>query len=1213
MDDPAAKQPGREGGTAGGGASAPAKGESSSGDFPRPEKKQPQSEPADIPGDANTLNDDVTFVDASATPAKARHSAVIAKRNQFGPGDVFGGRYEILQVLGEGGMGTVYKARDREVEHLVALKLIRPEMASHPVILARFRQELLTARQVTHRNAIRIYDMAEADGTKYITMEFVEGHDLRKLLHEGGKLPAEKAVEIVRQICHALDAAHSAGVIHRDLKPQNIMQEKSGRILVMDFGLARSLESDGMTQSGTLLGTIEYMSPEQAMGKQLDARSDLFTLGLIFYELLTGKIPYKADTAMASLLLRNQERAVPVAELDSSIPKGLSDIVSKCLERDLAQRYQSVQAILADLDAWQGKRPVSASVVTQSPQTVVVQVGGPNVPWKWIGVAVVAIALAGGGWLWNGKLGGKPVSNNAVSGPQVSLAILPFRNGSGDAKLDWLGGTVADTLSAEVGQSPQLRTISADRVRQILSDLRIPAGNDIDAASMTHIADFTSADTMVSGQYVKFGEQIQITATLRDLKRQRNTTLKAEAANEKALLPAMEQLAKDIQQNLSLSSDVLKELRAKSFRPSSNSLPALRNYNEGLELARQGNALEAQKKFESAAQVDGNFALAYSRLGQAYSTLRNDAKAQEYSQKAVDLSDKLPAPERYLIQANHAQVTNDYRKAIESYENLEKVSPDDADVRFRLGELYESTGAFDKARSELGKVLASDPKRVDALIAAGRVEIKGGNPQASLDFLFRGLAQAIQLNNLDGKATILNAMGAAYEQLNKPDDAMGNYKQALEIKRTLKQKAGEALVLGNIARVQASLGKPNDAYKSYNEAEKLQRAIGDKKGLGVTLINLGQLYTERSKYDDALKAFKESLQIHRDIGDEYRQALCLNNIGNVYLAKGQSSDALTYYEGALELRKKGNVPSEIGETLHNLGEASLKAGDYGKSLDYHLKALELFRNSGDKSGGAIQLYSMGIIFEYQGRYGAALKSKEEALKTYRELQDRGFWMGEILSGHGKTLSELGRYDEAQKSLTEAMSLAKELGNKTLTAQILNFQGDVFYYRGDLRQASELFAQAGAVSEGEIERETVLLTKYNSAKCAVGEKKGNAPLVQLRSVIQDAEGAGLKYIATEARLTLTEALLNTRQFAAAKTELQTARATSDKLGLQMLQARGQFLLGRAAEASGEGEDAAAPYYAAAKRALEVIRQESANDAILKRQDLAAIAAQPDKAN
>jgi serine/threonine protein kinase len=226
-------------------------------------------------------------------------------------------------------MGAVYKALDREVDHLVALKLIRPELATNSVILTRFKQELLTARQVTHRNAIRIYDLSEIDGVKFITMEFVEGCDLRKLLLENGKVSPERAVEIVRQVCFALEAAHGAGVIHRDLKPQNIMQEeKTGRILVMDFGLARSLESDGMTQSGALLGTIEYMSPEQAMGKHLDARSDLFSVGLIFYELLTGKVPYKADTAMASLLKRNQERALPAAEIDASVPKGLSDIVS---------------------------------------------------------------------------------------------------------------------------------------------------------------------------------------------------------------------------------------------------------------------------------------------------------------------------------------------------------------------------------------------------------------------------------------------------------------------------------------------------------------------------------------------------------------------------------------------------------------------------------------------------------------------------------------------------------------------------------------------------------------------------------------------------------------------------------------------------------------------------------------------------------------------
>jgi eukaryotic-like serine/threonine-protein kinase len=1191
-----------------GGASAPVKGESSSSEIRPDEQATLSDDAATVSDDAQLTSPDIdaTLLDTSPLPTgRPVPSSPGTRRQLLQPGDVFGGRYEILKLLGEGGMGAVYKARDREVDHLVALKLIRPEMAGHPVVLARFKQELLTARQVTHRNVVRIYDLAEAEGTKYITMEFVEGSDLRQRLQGESKLGPEESVAIIRQICRALEAAHGAGVIHRDLKPQNIMQDTSGRILVMDFGLARSLESDGMTQSGMLLGTIEYMSPEQALGQHVDARSDLFSLGLIFYELLSGKVPYKADTAMASLLLRNQERAVPVSELDSSVPKELSDIVSKCLERDLAHRYQSVQEILADLDAWEEKRPVSASVTAPAPKTIAVAAGGRMVPWKWIWAGGVALALAVAGWLLNGAVGGKPASR-PVAGPQVSLAILPFRNGSGDAKLDWLGATVADTLSADVGQSAQLRMISPDRVHQILNDLRISASTEIDPATMARIAEFSNADTMVSGQYAKFGDQIQITATLRDLKHQKNTPLKVEAANEKALLPALEQLAESIQQSLSLSSDVVKELRAQSFRPSSDSLPALRSYNEAMELLRQDNALEAQKKFEDALQADPNFALAYSRLGQAYSSLRNDAKARESSQKAVDLSDKLPAPERYLIQANHAQVTNDFRRAIDSYENLEKVSPDDSDVHLRLGQLYESTGAFDKARAELAKVLASDPKRVDALIAAGRVEIKGGNPQNSLDFLNRGLTQTIALNNQDGKATILNALGAAYEQLNKPDDAMRNYQEALRIRRSLDQKAGMAIALSNIARVQATLGKSDDAYKSYAQTETIQRDIGDKKGLGVTLINLGELYRERSKYEQALKAYKESLQIHREIGDEYGQALCLNNIGSVYLVTGPASDALTYFEGALELRKKGNVPSEIGETLHNLGEASLKNGDYATSLDYHLKALELFRSSGDKSGAAIQTYSLGTIFEYQGRYGAALKSKEEALQTYRELHDRSFWLGEILSGYGHSLAQVGRYDEAQKILAEAMSVAREVQNKTLITQTLNFQGDVFYYQGDLKNAADLFAQAVAASSSkDVESDVTFLSKYNATKCLVAGKGGRVPVAALRSLVHGADAAGLKSLATQATVALAKALISARQYAEARTELERARATSERLGLQVEQAQSQYLLARTFELSGKGSEAAT-HYAAAQRILRAIQQESGSDALLKRYDLAEIA-------
>src|SRR5882762_10864474 len=275
MEEPKPKKPSPGITGVGGQASAraPAKGDSSASDVPREEEGATfVAGPSTPPIGSNAAASDVTYLDPSPTPAagKPRLSNIFPKQNQLQTGDVLGGRFEILQVLGEGGMGTVYKAIDRQVDHVVALKLIRPEMAAHPAILARFKQELLTARQVNHRNVIRIHDLSEVDGVKFITMEYVEGCDLRKLLLDKGKLPSEQAVEIVRQVCLALEAAHSAGVIHRDLKPQNIMQDKQGRILVMDFGLARSLESDGMTQTGALMGTMEYMSPEQGMGAHLD-------------------------------------------------------------------------------------------------------------------------------------------------------------------------------------------------------------------------------------------------------------------------------------------------------------------------------------------------------------------------------------------------------------------------------------------------------------------------------------------------------------------------------------------------------------------------------------------------------------------------------------------------------------------------------------------------------------------------------------------------------------------------------------------------------------------------------------------------------------------------------------------------------------------------------------------------------------------------------
>jgi serine/threonine protein kinase/tetratricopeptide (TPR) repeat protein len=309
---------------------------------------------------APPVDPDVTqvFTDVSLAATAIGGTGWSVPIQRLGPSDpntpveegmVLGGRYQVLKRLGEGGMGAVYKARDHELDRLVALKVIRPELAGHPDILRRFKQELILARQVTHKNVVRIFDLGSADGRKFITMDYIEGRDLKGILVERGKLPAGEVVPIFQQICRGLEAAHVEGVVHRDLKPQNVMVDDAGRVWLMDFGLARSMELAGLTRTGVLMGTPDYMSPEQARAEKVDARSDLFSLGIIVYEMLTGRLPFEADTLMAKLLQRVQQRATPVTEVDPDIPASLGAVVGKCLERDVAKRYQSVGEILDDL------------------------------------------------------------------------------------------------------------------------------------------------------------------------------------------------------------------------------------------------------------------------------------------------------------------------------------------------------------------------------------------------------------------------------------------------------------------------------------------------------------------------------------------------------------------------------------------------------------------------------------------------------------------------------------------------------------------------------------------------------------------------------------------------------------------------------------------------------------------------------------------------
>lgn len=1119
-------------------------------------------------------------------------------------GTVLGARYEILQLLGQGGMGAVYKAQDRELERFIALKVIRPELAVQPEILHRFKQELILARQVTHKNAIRIFDLGEADGIKFITMEFIEGQDLKSLLIKQGKLSREECVRIIEQICLALEVAHNEGVVHRDLKPQNIMLDKSGHVFVMDFGIARSTAMPGMTQTGAVLGTPEYMSPEQVMGEHVDARSDLFTLGVIFYELLTGDMPYKAETAQKAMFKRTRELPKPAIQLDPTVPKYLSDVAEKCLQLDVSLRYQSARDLCDELEAWRGGVSKRSVTIDRPSQPVVSLPKSRLVSWQTMGVAATIVLLALAAIVFHGRLFSKFNEKPVPAAPALSLAILPFRNASGDPTLDWLGSSVAEMLSTDVGQSAHLRTVSSERVEQIVRDLRVPADTALDDPTIKRLADFSNADTLVTGQYAKFGDQIRIDATVRDLKRGRATALKTEVVNEKDILSAVDHLAADVRQNLDLSGSVVKELQTQSFKPSSSSLPALRAYDAGLQLVRQGKNLEAVKQFQASTTEDPNFALAFSQLAQTYVNLGEDNEAEEYSRKAVELSDDLPNQEKYLIVARRHEILKNYPKAIEAYTSFVSTSPEDADVLFDLGRLQESSGAFDKAQELVSRVLTLDPKRVDALLAMGRVDIEAGNTQAGIEYLNRAQSLAIQLGNEEAKAQILQAFGVAYGVLNKQEDALSNYQGSLAIKRRLGLKKGIADSLDTIAVTESALGQSDAAQRDFNEALRVSRDIGDKPGTGNILNDSAQFYDDHGQYDKALKLFKQALQIQIDAGNETNQGLALNDIGNTYLSKGDYDDARTYFSQALALREKLNVPTDIANTLHNLAETSMKLGQYDQALDLYLKALDLRRAAGDKPTAAIESSAMGILFGYQGRYSAALASQTDAVKTMRELKQTGFWLIEILTNNGRAMAEIGRSEEARKSLEEALGDARAQKNDAQIAQALTDQGDSFYYQGDYRSAAPLYVQGAQAASHTTDRELILRTKLNLGKLAIRLGKSQAVVNTLRDLCGEADGLGSKYLSVECYTFFGEALIETKGYAKAQQQLQTALNRSGQLGLRPLLAKSDYLLGRDLQLMGKFDDASG-HFAQARRILDAIKKEAGSDSVVKRSDLAPI--------
>src|ERR1700733_13898228 len=590
--------------------------------------------------DARTIGSDDNAVHPGASGrrgpgqegANGAASAVLLKI-----GTVLGNRYEILELLGEGGMGAVYKAADREVDRIVALKVIRPEMASNPEILARFKQELLLSSKVTHRNVIRIYDLSEAQGMKFITMEFLEGENLHDILKRRQKLGIAEAVDIVEQVSSGLAAAHREGIIHRDLKPANIMVDKSGRVVVMDFGLARTFSGDGMTQTGTMLGTIEYMSPEQAQGLDVKASSDVFTVGLILYELLAGITPFYAESVIASLLKRTQQRAVPLADVDKNIPGSLSNIVARCLEKDPANRYQNAGDLGADLRAWQGDgKKVSAS----STQLLMNRVR--EIPWQRFAVTGVAAGAIAAGLAW--YVVGRQRAVKPVAHAPVSVLVGDFTNHTGDPVLD---DTLEPMLGVALEGASFINTYSRGDARKLAEKLPNPT-DKLDEQSARLVAVSQGVNAVITGDISLRDDKYDISAIALDSV-SGNVLARADitVSNKQEIVSDLPKLAAPIRQALGDATPASRQFDQVSGGFTAASLEAVHQDALGVEEQFAGKFQEAFDSFQKAAELDPKFARAYTGMAAMDQNLGKQADAVKYMKLAMEHVDRMTERERY--------------------------------------------------------------------------------------------------------------------------------------------------------------------------------------------------------------------------------------------------------------------------------------------------------------------------------------------------------------------------------------------------------------------------------------------------------------------------------------------------------------------------------------------------------------------------------------
>jgi serine/threonine protein kinase/tetratricopeptide (TPR) repeat protein len=905
---------------------------------------------------------------------------------QLSPGTSIGARYEIIRLLGQGGMGAVYQANDKELDRQVAIKVIRADMASNPEILRRFKQELILARQITHKNVIRIFDLGQAEGIKFITMEYIEGENLQGVLRRRKKLEPAEAANILAQVCRALEAAHNEGVIHRDLKPQNIMLDKSGRAYVMDFGIARSMLGVGMTQTGALIGTPDYMSPEQAKGQTLDARSDLFSLGIIFYEMLSGIVPFDADSVMGKLWKRTNEPARPLDELDKSVPKPLSDIVRKCLEIDPKKRYANAGELLHQIEMWQG--PAAGTRVVTLPVSVL-----PSSA-KWLAAGLGIIVLAG--ILYSRfRINPQPSAPH----PPVTLLIADFDNKTGDSVFD---GTLEPMLGIALEGAPFISSLNRGQAKKDAARLQ-PGAARLDASLAQLVARSEGVNAVVTGSITQAGSGYKVSVSALDPASGKPiVTEEKSAANKQDVLAAAGKLAESIRKGLGdTTPESAQQAAAETF--SAGSLEAAHAYAVGQDFQLAAKWDDALQAYAKAVELDPNLGRAYSGTAAIYAALGKREEAKKYYGLAMSHIDRMTDREKYRTRsgyyllmrdqskameeltalvtqypadtAGHANLAlayflgRDMKKALEEQKRALVVSPHSVLQRnnYSMYALYD--GDFDTALKEAQSILQENPKFDQALRTSALAELGLGHNAESQAYY-----EKLQDVSPYGASIAATGLADVAQYEGKLSDAVGILEKAIANDLTSKDAESAADRTATLALVQLTLGKTQEALASASKAS------ANSKDPGV-IYRAAQVYIAAGQDAKALQLVAPLSQRLQTEPQVYAKLIA----GEAQLKKGNARDALNAFQEAQKLADTWLGHFDMGRAYLDAGAFTEASSEFDICVKRRGEATSVFLDD------VPSYHLLPPVYFYQGRAREGLNSPgaAESYKTFLSIKEKG--------------------------------------------------------------------------------------------------------------------------------------------------------------------------------------------------------------------------------